>query len=302
MTTFATIFTNNILPAFLVMAAGVILDRGLRVDKRTLSRMVIYLLTPCLVFSSIVQSTVDPSQFGSMILFVLALTVILVALALGVGRVLGWSRGMSDALVLSTAFLNAGNYGLPVILFSFGEEGLALATVLFVGSNFSCNSLAAFFAARSNGGGRKALLSVLRLPAPYAFGLAILLRLLQVEVPNPLLQPVALIGRATVPILLMMLGLQLSQTRVSRRYGQIAVGVFLRLVVGAVVGIALASAMGLQGLARSVAITEAATPTAVSSALMAIEFESDADYVTSVIFCSTLLSAVTLTILLSFLA
>jgi predicted permease len=50
-----------------------------------------------------------------------------------------------------------------------------------------------------------------------------------------------------------------------------------------------------------VAITEAATPTAVSSALMAIEFDSDADFVTSVIFFSTLFSAVTLTILLSFL-
>jgi len=174
--------------------------------------------------------------------------------------------------------------------------------VLFVGSNFSCNSLAAFFAARSNGGGRKALLSVLRLPAPYAFALAMGLRLLQLQVPGPILQPVALIGRATVPVLLMMLGLQLSQTRVTRRVGQVAVGVVLRLVVGAVVGVGLALAMGLEGLARNVAITEAATPTAVSSALMAIEFESDADYVTSVIFCSTLFSAVTLTILLSFLA
>ena len=302
MTTFATIFMNNILPAFLVMAAGVILDRCLHVDKRTLSRTAIYVLTPCLVFSSIVQSTVDPGQFGSMIVFVLVLTGLLVVLALGVAKVLGWSRTMSDALVLSTAFLNAGNYGLPIILFSFGEEGLALATVLFVGSNFSCNSLAAFFAARSNGGGRKALLSVLRLPAPYAFALAMGLRLLQLQVPGPILQPVALIGRATVPVLLMMLGLQLSQTRVTRRVGQVAVGVVLSLVGGAVVGVGLALAMGLEGLARNVAITEAATPTAVSSALMAIEFESDADYVTSVIFCSTLFSAVTLTILLSFLA
>ena len=102
--------------------------------------------------------------------------------------------------------------------------------------------------------------------------------------------------------MLMMLGLQLSQTRVSRRYGQIGVGVALRLVAGALVGLGLAPLMGLEGLARSVAVTEAATPTAVSSALMAIEFDSDAEYVTSVIFCSTLLSGVTLTILLSFLA
>lgn len=301
MSTFSNIFLNNILPAFLVMSAGVILDRGLHVDKRTISRTAIYVLTPCLVFSSIVQSTVDPSQFGSMILFVLVLTLVLVGLALAVARMLGWSRGMSDALVLSTAFLNAGNFGLPVVLFSFGEVGLELATVFYVASSFTCNSLAAFFAARGNGGGRKALRSVLRLPAPYAFLLAVLFRLLQVEVPDPILRPLELVGRATVPTLLMMLGLQLSQTRVSRRYGQIGVGVVLRLVVGALVGLGLAPLMGLEGLARSVAVTEAATPTAVNSALMAIEFGSDADYVTSVIFCSTLLSGITLTILLAFL-
>jgi malate permease and related proteins len=300
-TTFTTIFLNNILPAFLVMAAGVVLDRVLRVDKRTLSRTVIYVLTPCLVFSSIVESTVDPSQFGRMILFVLVLTAALVALALAVARALGWSRSMADALVLSTAFVNAGNFGLPVILFSFGDVGLELATVFYVASSFTCNSVAAFFAARGNGSGRTALLSVLRLPGLYAFALALLLRLLNVQVPNPLLRPVELVGRATVPILLMMLGLQLSQTRVSRRYGQIGVGVVLRLVVGALVGLGLAPLLGLEGLARSVAVTEAATPTAVNSALMAIEFGSDAEYVTSVIFCSTLLSGITLTILLSFL-
>lgn len=299
MTTFATILTNNILPAFLVMAAGVILDRGLQVDKRALSRTAIYVLTPCLVFSSIVESTVDPAQFGSMIVYVLVLTLVLVLLALGVARALGWSRSMTDALILSTAFLNAGNFGLPIVLFSFGELGLELATVFYVASNLSCNSLAAFFAARGNGGGRKALLSVLRLPGPYAFVLALGLRLLGVSVPGPLLRPVALIGGASVPVLLMMLGLQLSQTRVSRRYGQIAVGVFLRLGVGALVGLGLAEVLGLEGLARSVAVTEAATPTAVNSALMAIEFGSDADYVTSVTFCSTLFSGVTLAVLLS---
>lgn len=301
MATFSTIFVNSILPAFLVMAAGVILDRVLHVDKYTLTRTVIYLLTPCLVFSSIVQSSVDPSQFGAMILFVLVLTAILVVLALVVARLLGWSHAMADALVLSTAFVNAGNFGLPVILFAYGEVGLELATVFYVASGLTCNTVAAFFAARGNGGGGKAMLSALRLPGLYAFVLAIVLRLLQVEVPLPLIRPVELIGRAAVPILLMMLGLQLSQTRVNRRYGQIAVGVVLRLVVGALVGLGLAPLMGLEGLARNVAVAEASTPTAVSSTLMAIEFGSDAEYVTSVIFCSTLLSGVTLTILLSIL-
>ena len=67
------------------------------------------------------------------------------------------------------------------------------------------------------------------------------------------------------------------------------------------IAIGLAPLLGLTGLARNVAIAEAATPTAVTSALMAIEFEGDADYVTSVIFFSTLFSALTLTAVLWYL-
>jgi malate permease and related proteins len=122
-----------------------------------------------------------------------------------------------------------------------------------------------------------------------------------VVVPQPLLASTTLVGGATVPVMLMLLGLQLSQAQVGRRYKEVSVGVGLRLVVGALLAVVVAPLMGLQGLARSVAITEAATPTAVNSALMAVQFDADADYVTSVIFFSTLLSSVTLTLLLSFL-
>jgi malate permease and related proteins len=263
--------------------------------------MAVYVLGPCLVFSLIVTSELDAAQFGQLIAFSLAVTLSMVAIALAVGRALGWSPAKVDGLVLSVAFLNAGNFGLSVVLFSFGDEGLALATVIFVATNLLSNTVAAFFAARSNGGARQALLKTLRLPGLYAFLLALLVRLADAEVPAMLMSPVSLVGRAAVPVMLMMLGLQLSQTRLGTQYREVGLGVFLRLVVGALVGIGLAPLMGLQGLARNVAVVEAATPTAVTSSLMAIEFGADAEYVTGVIFFSTLFSAVTLTILLALL-
>ena len=302
MTLFANIFVNNILPAFLVIGAGVLLDRKFRVDKKSLSRTALYVLTPCLVFSLTLESTVDSSTFGLMILFAGGITLVMCAIGLAVGRLLRWPPRTADALVLSVAFLNAGNLGLSVILFSFGEVGLELASAFFVASVISCNTLAAFFAARSSGGARKAVLKVFKLPSLYAFPVALLLRALSVEVPEVLLKPTSLIARASVPIMLMMLGLQLSQTRLGGRYKEVSVAVVLRLVIGPLAAIGLARLMGLQGLASKVAITEASMPTAVTSLLMAIEFDGDADYVSSVIFVSTLLSALTLTVLLSLLS
>jgi len=294
----SSIFLNNVLPAFLIIGIGVLLDRLLKVDKKSLSRVAIYVLVPSLVFTSVAESEVDTGALGQMILFVIALTILLVVISLAVGSLLRWPRRTVDALVLSVAFVNAGNLGLSVILFSYGELGLQLGAAFFVATNFFGNTVAAFFALRSNGKGWRAFLDILKLPGPYAFGLALLLRAAHVTAPLPILRAVSLIGQAAVPLMLMMLGIQLSQTRLGGRYAQVAVGVALRLVVGAFVAMGLAPLLGLQGLARNVAIVQASTPTAVTSGLIAIEFDADADYVASVIFVSTLLSGLTLTILL----
>lgn len=177
-----------------------------------------------------------------------------------------------------------------------------MATVFFVASSFVVNTLAAFFAARGGGDMKHALGRVLRLPGIYAFLVALLVRAVGLPMPELVMEPIRLVSRALVPVMLLMLGVQLSQTRIGRRYKDMAVGVGLRLVVGALLATGLAAVMGLQGLAAKVAITEASTPTAVNSALMAIEFDADAEFVTTVIFFSTLLSSITLTVILAILA
>ncbi len=295
-----SIFSNNVLPSFIVIGVGYLLERRIKVDKRTLSRLAIYVLTPCLVFSSIINSEVDPSQFGRMTAYVIIFTLIMIGLGYLAGRLLGWSPQEIKALMLSIAFTNSGNMGLSIILFTFGEDGFALGATYFVATNLTANTLAAFIAAHGRGSLGHTLLQVLKLPGIYAFALALLLRPLG-ELPAIVMRPVSLIAQAQIPVMLMMLGVQLAQTRLGSRLKDVSVGVILRLVGGAAVAFVLAPLVGLTGLARQVAIAQSSTPAAVSSALMAIEFGADADYVASVIFFSTLLSSVTMSLLLALL-
>jgi len=299
-----TILRDNILPVFAVIAIGVYADRGLRADKNTLSKLAIYVLSPCLVFDSIASSAVNGDQFARLVAHLLLVTLAMVILSVLVARILGWSSRQLDGLVLSTAFLNSGNLGLSVVLLAFGTVGLQYATVFFVVSNFLCYTVGAVFAARGTDGGNgwKALGQAARLPGAYAFLLAMLVRWTGVAVPSMLAKPVGLLGQASVPVMLLLLGVQLSQTKVTMRLGEVTVGVVLRLVVGALVAIAVAPLVGLVGLPRSVAIVQAAMPTAVTSALLAITFDADAEYVTSVVFATTLLSAISLSLLLAVLA
>jgi predicted permease len=299
---FFSILMNSILPAYLVVGCGFLLERTLHLDKRTLSRLAIYFLTPALVFTSLMNTEVSPLQMGSILLAVALVTFAMIGLALGVGRLLRWPSREVDGLVLSVAFINAGNLGLSVALFAFGEAGLELATIYYVGTNLAVNTLGAFFAARGNGGARKALFKLLRLPGLYAFVLAILLRIMHWQPPALLMKPVELASRATVPIMLIMLGVQLAQTRIAARIKDVSLAVGLRLVGGALAGFAVAPLLGLGGLARDVVIMQSATPTAVNSSMMAIEFDADPDFVSCAILASTLLSSITLAILLAVLA
>jgi predicted permease len=95
------------------------------------------------------------------------------------------------------------------------------------------------------------------------------------------------------------LGIQLSHARLRGNLRLIGLATFIRLIVAALVAFALAYLMGLDGLTRRVCIFQASTPTAVTAALMAIEFEAEPDFVTSVVFLTTLLSSVTLAVILS---
>jgi malate permease and related proteins len=145
------------------------------------------------------------------------------------------------------------------------------------------------------------VLNMLKLPSLYAAIAAFALRGLNVTTPDFISKPVALVGNAAVPVLLLLLGMQLARTRIRGDLTLIGIATFIKLVVTAALSIGLAGAMGMTGLTRAVCVTEASMPSAVTTIMMSIEFEADPDFVTSVVFLSTLLSSITLTLTFAFL-
>ncbi len=97
------------------------------------------------------------------------------------------------------------------------------------------------------------------------------------------------------------LGLELARARLRDYDWRVMTAAGIKLLVAPVVALALAAAMNMQGLTRSVSVVEASMPTAVMASLIATEFQARPDFVTNVVFISTLGSTITLTLLLLFL-
>lgn len=299
--TFIHVLLTNILPTFLIVAVGFVLDRALHPHVQSISRLALYSLTPAFVFSSLVQSRLQDAQIGGMVAYATVVILTMTVLSQLTTRLLRLAPPTASAFVLATALTNAGNFGLSLVLFTYGTQALQLAVVYFVTSAVLSNTVGAFVASRSSGNWRQALLGVLRLPTVYAAVAAVVVRLAAYTPPQAIMQPVATVGSAAVPVMLILLGMQLSRGGLGRDKRLVALATAYKLVVMAVLAVGVAAAFRLDGAARQVGIVESATPAAVTGVLLATEFGARADVVASTVFLSTLGSALSLTVIIGFL-
>ena len=73
-------------------------------------------------------------------------------------------------MILASAFMNSGNYGIPVVLMLFGEAGVDYAIVLMVNQSLLVSTIGIYIAAKGSpqgNGMKEALRSVFRMPMLY---------------------------------------------------------------------------------------------------------------------------------------
>jgi hypothetical protein len=297
-----SIFVENILPIFIVVGLCYLLDRKFSLDAKTISRTSFYVLSPCLIFTSLVRSSVSGEEFGLIILFEVSVMAVLLGITWGGARLSRLTRQQESAFLLSVLFINAGNYGLSVNLFAFGEEAMARAMIFFVGSTVLVNTLGVFIASRGRFEVKRALINVFRVPMVYAVIVAFIVRALPWSVTGMWwFRGLDTVGGAAVPVMLLLLGIQLERNAWGQDLKRVSVATFLRLVVAPILGLLLAAVIGLTGDTRRASVLEISMPTTVMSVILSLEFDVLPDFVTGVVFLSTVLSPLTLTLLIAWL-
>ncbi|MFN2167199.1 MAG: AEC family transporter, partial [Anaerolineae bacterium] len=142
-------------------------------------------------------------------------------------------------------------------------------------------------------------------PLLYATALGLILNLLQVSPPEPVQKAIHLLGQASIPTMLVVLGGQLVTTVKDRQanlyLAPMATVVGMRLLLAPALAWAIGWLLGLQGLTLNVVVLESAMPTAVISTILATEFDSDPPFAALAVLLTTLVSIPTVTILLNWL-
>ncbi len=288
---FAEIF-SIIAPVFLCAGVGLTwAKKGLPYETEFVTRLVTNVGFPCLIFATLVKADLTPEAMGEMGFASLATVAAFAAVA---APVLKAFKLKQRAFLPSMMFANTGNMGLPIILFAFGEKGLALGIAYF-----AVNAVLLFIIGPAIAAGATNPSEVFKTPLVWSVLAALAVKFWGLSLPGWLFNTLDLLGGFAIPLMLITLGVSLAGLQTKRLPRSLGLSV-LRLGMGFLVGVGSAEILGFEGVARGVLIIECAMPVAVFNYLYAQLHDNNPEDVAGTVLVSTGLAFLTLPALLWF--
>lgn len=257
------------------------------------SKLVFNIGAPCLIVSSISEVQLSIEALWSMALATLICLASVGVLAWAMIRLLGHEPRI---LLVSMAFPNVGNMGLPLCLFAFGETGLALAVAYFMIISIAHFSVGMAIATGESIRWR----TFFRNPVLWAITIACGLVGTEYTLPEAFANSLSLVGQLTIPLMLITLGVSLASIQVS----QWRLGLFysvLRIFLGGAVAFFVSQAMNVSTEVRNVLILQGVMPVAVFNYLFALRSGQQVQTAASLVFISTFLAILILPFVLAYL-
>lgn len=276
---------SPVIPVFILIAVGFTFAHWKKISLASVTEIIVYLGTPSLVFSSLASK---PLFAGDIFILFSGIVLIFAGVGLLIGIYFALFGFKSRGFALPTLFMNAGNMGIPLAFFAFGQAGLQRATLMFVIITFLQYSLGIYIL-NGRGNWRESF----RLPLIYAAVTGLLINLAQVKIPEIVLQPVVMLGQATIPIMLISLGYRLHEVE-SLQWGHAVGGAIVRIFGGFAAANLAVWVIGASSVNRQVLLLYGALPAAVVNFILTEKYRQDPALAASIVVISTLLSVLTI--------
>lgn len=280
-------------PVFLLAAIGFgWVKVGIEYQVRFVTQLAMTLSVPCLIFTSLMKTEIDPQALTK-----LSLASVAAYAAVSVVAYLMVRLGKLDlrTFMAPIIFGNTGNLGLPLALFAFGEVGLGYAVVVFAIMAIWSFTFGVWLVA---GGG--SLVKVVKEPLVGATVLGGIFLWQGWETPVFLTNALELIGQMAIPLMLITLGVAVARMHpghIKRATWISLVKLLLCFGIAWVVG----QWFELDKVAFAVLVIQISTPVAVTSYLLAEKYGADSESVAGLVVVSTLMSVVAIPLMLAIL-
>ncbi len=295
MTEFLFIIYEVILPIFIIVVMGYVIQLKYELDLGTLSRLTIFYVLPGFIFMTLYSTEIDMMLFlyifGILIIYAV-LTFIITEI---IGRLLGLNRDRQILFTNANLFYNAGNYGVPVndLVFRSDPFAMTIQVMIIIFQNIFVFTYGIFSLSAKDSGKFKAMLAYFRMPLFYAVLLGLLANIFDVRLPMPVESAFEYVRASMVAIVLFILGAQIAQIKFTRLSRSAFVATFIRLIFGPLLMFPIILIFGIEGEVAQVLLIAAALPSAVNSIIIAEQYTEDASYATEMVMMTTILSPIT---------
>jgi predicted permease len=281
-----------VLPTFFAIFLGYLVGKFTKINMAPVVDITLYVGVPALVFVTLLNKEIVLVEAAKMWASALVIMFGGMAIAWLVFKII---KQKHSGLYIPISMMNTVNIPFPIIYLAYGVEGLVGATLFYIPNIILMYFLGVYIMAGKRW--KDNMKEVLRQPVVYAAVLGLLLNFLNVRVPQLAVDSLDFIAMMAIPLVLLILGQNLSKVRIAS-FPTTILASFLRMGVGLAIGLGVVNAFNITGVFRSVVILDSAMPAAATSVILATKYRNEAEMVSSVVFLTTLVSLVSIPFLL----
>ena len=274
-------------PVFFIVGIGYFLGKkSSNIDTSFITNYSANFGTPALIIFGVMSSGLTYSMFaGYFVYWLLAMAIF------GITGIIFLVLMKKDYIRELPPFIlpNTGNMGIPICLFAYGTMGMGVAAAISAVIVLLHFTLNIFLASK-----KFDILIIARSPSFYAILITVAFLYFEIEAPTFVLNTAMLLAYAMIVLVLMSLGIALTQLKVFSLKSSIISSIG-RVIVGPMVGFLLIKTFNLSGAPAGVLLIQSSMPSAILTYLIASMYSPKevVDSIASTVVVSTLMSIVT---------
>ena len=280
-----TIF-SLILVGFIAKRIGLVSEAG----QKNLTDLVLYIILPCNILDAFAKGASRDELGTYLTIFLIAAAIQVISVIYGKRVFRNHSEGHRKCLEYATLCSNAGFIGNPVTEGLFGAEGLALASVYLIPLRIMMwsSGLAVF----SGSHDRKATVKkVVTHPCILSCILGIVLKLLGLQLPSLIMEPVRALGKCNTALSMLVIGMILERIDLKHFLDKtVFIYCLHRLVLLPALIWLLLRPLPISHTVFSICVLLTAMPAGATTSILAEKYGMEAEFATKLVIVSTLLS------------
>jgi predicted permease len=295
---------NSLCMIFIMILPGVIFRKKGLIDEnqsKGISSLVVNLAWPCLVIDAMQVKFSQQIFRSSQYIFVIVMLIFAIACALSyaIVKILKIKREKGGVFAFMLLFGNTGIIGIPVMFALYGKEAVFYASIVEMVNDIMLFTWGLMLIQLSAGAKAKINLKGYLTPGMVGIIFGYVLFLGNIQLPGFLGKSINIIGAATTPLSMFVIGLQLGGLKIKELLGDASIYVmsFVKLLIMPIAALLVMHFLFRDtSLLAKVLVMSFAMPAAACTVIFSAQYKADVGFATKGVLLSTLLSVATIPI------